>query len=110
MVVQSSPASPEQDAEFNKWYDDEHLPEMLSLAGFTAARRYRLRETATAAAPAHGYLTIYEVEADDLDAALAAMRARPRGATTDALSLDPPPLVLFYDLIAEATEPGWLPG
>jgi hypothetical protein len=105
MVVQSSPASPEQDAEFNKWYDEEHLPEMLSVAGFTAARRYRLRDAGPVKAPAsvQGYLAVYEVEAEDLDAALTAMRSRPRGSTSDALALDPPPVVLFYELVSEVS-------
>jgi hypothetical protein len=77
---------------------------MLSVAGFTSARRYRLSKTGPIKAPAatHGYLTIYEVEADDLDAALAGMRARPRGAASDALALDPPPVVLFYELLGAA--------
>lgn len=104
MIVQSSPASPEQDADFNKWYDEEHLPEILAVAGFTAARRYRARDAGPIKVPAgtHGYLAIYEVEADDLDAAMNAMRSRPPGATSDALALDRPPVVLFYELVTEA--------
>ncbi|ADP83485.1 DUF4286 family protein [Pseudofrankia inefficax] len=107
MVVQSSPASPEQDAAFNKWYDEDHLPEMLAVAGFTAARRYRLRATGPIKAPdsVQGYLAVYEVEADDLDAALVAMRSRPPGTASDALSLKPPPVVLFYELLSEVTAP-----
>src|SRR5262245_59543716 len=101
MIVHSSPASPEREDEFNRWYDEEHLPEMLACAGFTAARRYRLRDAGPIKAPAStpGYLAIYEVEADDLDAAMTAMRARPKGAVSDALSLDPPPAVHFYELL-----------
>jgi hypothetical protein len=100
MVVQASPASPELEGEFNRWYDEDHVPELLTLAGFTAARRYR-RFPSPGADPAAGpgYLTIYEVEADDLAAALAAMRARPRGKPSEALCLDPPPVVAFYELL-----------
>jgi hypothetical protein len=28
--------------EFNRWYDDTHLPEMLQVPGFVAGRRYTL--------------------------------------------------------------------
>lgn len=33
--------APEDDADFNAWYDSEHLAERLALPGFLAARRYR---------------------------------------------------------------------
>jgi hypothetical protein len=103
MVVQSSPVSPDRDDEFNKWYDEEHVPEMLALAGFTTARRYRLFEGGPIKAPAgsHSYLALYEVEADDLQAALTAMRTRPKGRVSTALALDRPPVVAFYELLTE---------
>ncbi len=30
------------DAVFNKWYDEEHLPERMSIPGYVSARRFRL--------------------------------------------------------------------
>ena len=32
---------PEIEADFNRWYDTEHIPERLAVPGFRAARRYR---------------------------------------------------------------------
>ena len=32
--------APEHEAEFNAWYDSEHLPEIVALPGFLSARRY----------------------------------------------------------------------
>jgi len=32
----------QRDEEFNAWYDLEHIPQMLGLAGFVRARRYRV--------------------------------------------------------------------
>ena len=32
--------APEHEAEFNAWYDAEHLPEIVALPGFLSARRY----------------------------------------------------------------------
>jgi hypothetical protein len=43
MVVGSNPVNPEQEAEFNRWYVEDHLGDVLAVAGFTAARRRRRR-------------------------------------------------------------------
>jgi hypothetical protein len=45
----------EDDAEFNAWYEDEHVPERLGVPGFLDARRYR-----DLAAP-HSYAALYEL-------------------------------------------------
>jgi hypothetical protein len=45
-----------KDEEFREWYWGTHIPEILELPGFVAARRYR-----TAAGP-YKYVTLYEVE------------------------------------------------
>jgi hypothetical protein len=69
MVVGSNPAAPEQEAEFNRWYVEEHLDDVLAVAGFNAARRYTLspvRPMADTEPSPYGYLAVYEVEADDL--------------------------------------------
>ena len=47
---------PEDEADFNAWYDDEHLPERLALPGFLAARRYRSQSR-----PQH-YCALYDTE------------------------------------------------
>jgi hypothetical protein len=49
-----------KDAEFREWYWGTHVPEVLELPGFVAAKRYRTAEGA--ADGAHRYATIYEVE------------------------------------------------
>lgn len=60
----------EQDAEFNQWYDTIHVPDILAIEGFTAARRYKLSgpgpkvETANGPAVAQ-YLAIYEMDTED---------------------------------------------
>ena len=33
---------PEHEEEFNRWYDDEHLPERLEIPGYVSARRFKL--------------------------------------------------------------------
>jgi hypothetical protein len=47
------------EAEFNRWYDDEHVPERMALPGFLAARRYtNLREGPK-------YIALYELDGPD---------------------------------------------
>ncbi len=47
--------APEAEAEFNQWYDTEHLPQLLSVPGFLAGRRYQAVEGAPR------YITIYDL-------------------------------------------------
>lgn len=49
--------------EFNDWYENTHLDEVLATAGFTAAQRFRLEEQ-VGAPSAHEYLALYETEGD----------------------------------------------
>lgn len=67
MVVFSNPASPEQEEEYNRWYSERHVKEVLaSVPGVVGATRYKLDKTITSStgAPANpcSYLAIYEIE------------------------------------------------
>ena len=33
--------APEREAEFNRWYNEEHVPERLAIPGFRKARRFK---------------------------------------------------------------------
>ena len=35
---------PENEVEFNRWYDEEHLTERLEIPGYVSARRFKLEE------------------------------------------------------------------
>ena len=54
LVMTDIPA--EIEAEFNDWYDSEHVPERLAIAGVRGARRYRAVEGAPA------YQALYDLE------------------------------------------------
>jgi hypothetical protein len=47
--------APEHEADFNRWYDEIHLPEMLACPGWLSARRY----TALDGGPK--YVAVYEI-------------------------------------------------
>jgi hypothetical protein len=55
--------------EFNQWYDERHLPDVLAIDGFVAAQRFRLADTDPPQQYGHRYLALYEVETDDLNKA-----------------------------------------
>lgn len=104
LVVQTRPVSPEREDEYNKWYSEEHLPDILKVPGIVAARRYRVRDTGDVKAdPATPeYLAIYEIEADDLAAPLQELRARSNQGLvrrSSSLQTDPSPVRTFYELI-----------
>jgi hypothetical protein len=60
LVVRTN-AVPGREDEYNKWYDGEHVPEMLSIPGFVRAQRYVVHGPADAP-PEFRYLAIYEIE------------------------------------------------
>lgn len=65
LLVFSNPA-PGQEEAYNRWYDEEHLDEVVAVPGFVAATRYRLDDAQLAGQPEcpHRYLAIYEFEGD----------------------------------------------
>ena len=56
--AQNIPA--DKDEEFNRWYDVEHIPEILTMPGFLSAARYR----ALSGSPT--YVACYEMEGPDV--------------------------------------------
>jgi hypothetical protein len=64
---------------FDRWYDQEHLPDVLAVSGFVSATRGRNAPgnvLADAAALVHRFLAIYEIESEDVGAALSELKAR----------------------------------
>ena len=76
-VVFSNPADGRED-EYNRWYDEVHLGEVLAIPGFTAARRFRVAHTGSYM-PKYRYLAIYEINADDPAPVLADLMERAAG-------------------------------
>jgi len=56
-----------RDDEYNDWYDNQHLADVLKVPGFVGAKRYELSEhqRLKGAAP-YRYLAIYALDTDDL--------------------------------------------
>ena len=66
-LVFGNPLTPEQDGEFNNWYDETHLPDVLAaVPGVLSAQRYKVNQLDRDAGtpPKYSYLTVYEFEGD----------------------------------------------
>jgi len=55
-----------RDDEFNDWYTNTHLADVVKIDGFVAAQRFRIVDGAHEQTPSHRYMALYEIEADDL--------------------------------------------
>lgn len=65
-----------RDDEFNDWYDNVHLADVLKLPGVIAAQRFRLSDTQHRPGPfEHRYMAVYEIEIDDVRKTLDELRA-----------------------------------
>jgi hypothetical protein len=51
---------PKWDEDVNKWYDEEHVPELMAVPGFISARRYVVVDGSPTSIP-QTYLCIYEI-------------------------------------------------
>lgn len=103
--VESRPRSAEHEAEYHAWYDGAHLRQVLGVDGVVSARRF--------APVGHDgpFVAIYEIEADDLQAVVAALRGASRPGDvppSDVMQTDPPPTVRLFETIttrpADASE------
>jgi hypothetical protein len=69
LLAYVQPASPADEAEFNRWYDDVHIPQLVDrVPGVVSARRFQYSDDQFEGAPvpANPYLTLYELDASDL--------------------------------------------
>lgn len=88
-LVMTNPASPEQEAEYNRWYSTEHFQDVLGVPGFVSAQRFRLapdqydqsgpdrrQKPGTTGKHPYTYLSLYELDTDDLPGVLEEVKRR----------------------------------
>src|SRR5450756_1907603 len=71
LVVLTEPVEG-REAEYNTWYNEKHLQDVVAVPGFGAAQRFRLKEICGGEFKQR-YLAIYDIEADDYAAAVKEM-------------------------------------
>jgi len=109
LFVMTRPTDSASEAEYNDWYDNIHLEEVLQLHGFTAARRYRPVDSPDGVDSSGGiswtYIALYEVEADDLQAVYAnllGVAGRGELRMSPAIRMEEPePIVQMFELITQ---------
>ena len=67
-VISCYPTDPAREDEFNKWYNEKHIPEMLSLGTYDTAYRYKIVDPNNPVPHQFPYITIYETSMDPLEA------------------------------------------
>ncbi|MET8207717.1 hypothetical protein ABZT51_16965 [Streptomyces sp. NPDC005373] len=95
--VESRPANEKVVDEFNRWYDEVHLPEVVALDGIVAATRFVPKEQEGP------YITQYEIEGDPEQAVknITAAAAAGRLNMTDTLATKPVPRLQILKVATE---------
>jgi hypothetical protein len=81
MFVSTSPA-PGMDREYNRWYDEQHVPDVLRIPGYQSARRYALVRVETPGVSMTPYLVLFTLQTYDLEATVAELKRRVRAGIT----------------------------
>lgn len=101
LVVLTSPTEGRED-EYNDWYSNAHLADVLKAAGFEAAQRFAFVPSKLSRNPAAPYLAIYEVDADKREQAEKLLLET---ANTAAMpisgALGPKPITWWFEAVCD---------
>ena len=98
MLVCSEPCGGRAD-EFNEWYTNQHLDDLVALPGFTSAQRFKLHSVSMGTT-LNKDLAIYDVETDDPDWVIENMfaaRDTPAMPMSPAFNIDPTSVMLYEE-------------
>ncbi len=96
-VVLSNPTQGRED-EYNDWYTDRHLADVVAVPGFVSAQRFRLRDTKAEGAPQQHYMAIYTMRTEDPEHVLEQLTALVESGEiemTEAFSYDGLSTILY---------------
>lgn len=89
VVMIKSNAAPGRDADYEDWYNNIHLDEILRLPGFVSGRQFRVRNENGVEHSAFSHVALFEIESEDVDATLGNLRSTfTSGAMTLTDALD----------------------
>jgi hypothetical protein len=69
MVVLTNPVAGKE-KEYNDWYDNRHIPDVLAVPGFVGAQRFKLVVNPGEGEPPWRYYAVYQMATDDPKAAI----------------------------------------
>ena len=67
-LVYSNPVEGMEE-EYNQWYNNVHLKEVLQIDGFNSAQRFELTSAQLVEEQEYKYLAMYEIDSDDVEGA-----------------------------------------
>jgi hypothetical protein len=93
-----------RDEEFNEWYDNTHIHDVLKVPGYVAAQRFKVvSELSSGIAPKCKYIALYEMETDDPAKTLSELVSR--AGTAELANSEAMDLNEFGGMIAAAIGP-----
>ncbi len=88
-MVYSNPVAGKEDT-YLKWYEGQHIHDLLRIPGFVAAQFFKLSDTQFDGTQPQRYMMIWEIETDNLPAVFADVNARLKdGRTVFSDAFDP---------------------
>ena len=99
-VVRSNPV-PGRDADYNRWYTEQHLADVVSLPGFVSAQRFRIVDPQADGAPEQNYMALYTMRTDDPAKLLDALREQVKSGRmnmSDAFSQEDCVTILYEEI------------
>ena len=72
LMMITNPVEGRED-EFNDWYDNRHVPDVVNNPGFQWAQRYKVKSTFSGEPSSHSYFAIYGIEQGALDSTVNAL-------------------------------------
>ncbi len=99
LVVYSNPVKG-REQEYNDWYSNQHLSDLLAIPGVISARRFKLSDTQIKEAPqTYQYLAIYDIEADDVTSFIKELMARTANGMYISPALSSELLPVFWEAL-----------
>jgi len=94
-----------REGDFNRWYEQVHLDEVLKISGFKSAQRFKLTPEQMQLDQNHTYLTLYEIDSDDVKGTLENLRKATWLQMTDSLDLGSIDVTVVRSLGKKITAP-----
>lgn len=101
LLVLSKPVEGRED-EYNSWYSDQHLDDVLAVPGFVAAQRFVRKGDPIGPGAPYDYFAVYEIDHDDPQSVIDEMTSRvntERMPLSDAMAGD------FYCVLYDPITP-----
>ncbi|GAA0709320.1 DUF4286 family protein [Vreelandella titanicae] len=99
-IVLTNPSEGSEE-EYNRWYEEQHIPDLLKVPGVIGAQRFRMAHDPMQANPLWRYLVIYELQTEDPKEVMDEVLRRVGGETMPmSEALDPHLFAVVYEPVS----------